>query len=629
MLKFVRKKIDIFIQWWVVFGIMFIFSLSATISSFSNKANINNVIKWNISIILPFLILSILTFIGYCKRIKWCELKKKLFNNKFIIVVLVINVIIRIYQLDIFPRWDTEAYLYALIGGCKKFSFTVPSYLDSFRLCSHSSLGYALFLATGEYMISNSMLGVSLVNLLLVEFAIYFVYIIIKKAFPLYNDGVIAIATLLVSVEPMFLGTFYNISLDFGVAIFLIYLMYFALKKYHVLFLFFSLIIVQTKETGVIVLFGFLVGYAIMLIINGHGNLINRILDLFLNKVLIGAFFGCLLMIYYKIWMNLSVNANMWGGGISSENGNKANNYIGIDLSYIIQKLKTFLFINYYWLALIIIVFIIVFKIYKKQLKTEYLKSNPEIVAGAVSAVFLAGFNCLYVTYNNPRYNILISLYLSFVLAICILGIYSELKKIARCLIVSICIIFIVQSYTTIDFMSFVFFDTIYTSDTTKMVHTGWNGLVSLVADISLYNNQNRYLDIAFDKILKKENYNQYTDVLLLGTYENNSKFESMRAAYFEGKFFEFKWDTKKKRRVYIENKSCIPLNIIYSNEFEKALAQSSLNESAILMITKQFYNHEDDIIKYVKNYYTVGSRQKVSINGQGTIYYYKLSKRV
>lgn len=251
-----------------------------------------------------------------------------------------------------------------------------------------------------------------------------------------------------------------------------------------------------------------------------------------------------------------------------------------------------------------------------------------EVISGVVSAIFLMGFNCMYITYNNPRYNIWIQLMLSIVLVICLLAVYKNIKKIVSVVSIVLAVLFLVESYTTIDPITYKVFDNIYTSDNTKIVHTGWDEIVSMPADITLYNSQNRYLDITFDEILEQEKYDEDTDVLLIGKFENYDEYENMKTCYFDGKFFDFTWDKKECKRQYVANDNSIPLNILYQSDFEKKLQNGELNDKAILIIAKQFNNHENEILNYANSFYNIGERKEKKIKNQGSLYYYILERR-
>lgn len=621
-LNFIKNR-KFIVQLWVIFFCISCFSLSATLSPISDKSDIMNVVIWDMCVFVPLIILSCLLLKGI--SFKFCSLKEFFIRNRGIILLLLFSAVIRLYQFDLFPRWDTDVYLDSLIDACSKFDFTVGSYFNSFRLCSHSSLGYALFLATGYYCSPNNLIGINIVNLILLECAVVFIYQMLCRIFPGISKKIILLGVLLVSVEPMFLGIFYNLSLDFGIAVFLIFIMYFNKINYNILFFFFSLILVQTKEVGVVILAGYFIGYAIICFISNEGKVINRILDLATEPALIGAFFGGISMIYYKIWMNLSQDLNMWGGDISVGNSaNVTNNYFGLDFSYILLKIKTIFFINFYWIpAIIILVGLIYFFVYHVQIK-KFFCQNKELFASVFGMVFLMGFNMLYITYNNPRYNMVIQVLLVFYMVIVFLRLV--IKENIRLAVMSvITILFLIQSYTTIDPVSFLLFPNLNTSDKMKIVHTGWDEQISLVADISLYNNQTAYLDKCFDSILRKENYDSNKDILLWGTYDSDTKFEGMRSAFFEGKGLKFNWDAEFGKRTYVKSASSTDLNIINEIEFEQKYDAKDLNREAILIIIKQFYNHENEVLSEVEKYYEIGNRKKCEVFGQGTIYYYNL----
>lgn len=613
-----RSRLNIIRQIWVINFIFVLFSLSASVSKISDKSDLSNVFKWDLFIIIPFIAISI--FLVKNKKYKIKDIKQFLLENKVFLILIFVISLVRIMQFGNQPRWDTDAYLSAIINGCEKFNFTVASYLKSFRLCSHSTLGYSLFISIGEFICPRSMVGINLVNLVLVDISAWMIYKILQDKCKKSNKWMIALGTLVIFLEPMFTGTFYNLSMDFGIVIFSVFIIYFSIQHNYLLFTFFACILVQTKEVGVVVLAGFFVGYAIISIILDEGKLYQRVINLASQKTLWGTYVGGILMIFYQIWMNLSADMQTWGGSINSTN--KTNNYISINFSYIILKLKTMIFLNFYWVVLILILVSFIILLTRKIPIKQILRNYKEMLSMMIGCLFLLVFNCLYITFNNPRYNMIIEFYIVYFGVLVSMKLISEKKE--SIVLVLLATIFAVQSYTTIDFVSMKMFDTLKTSDNNVIVNLGWKDMVSLIADNTLYNNQNAYIDKAFDGILRKEKYSENKDVIIGGVYNSSDKYEGVKATLFDGKVLQMKWNSRLKKRVYFQDKDNQILNILY----EYNLNENKTNNQAILLILKQFSTEEDKIVENMRRYYTIGERKEYSVFGQGSIYYYIMEKK-
>lgn len=594
--------------------------MSATFSPIANKSSRTiNMVLFDLISLLPLLAI---TFI-LVKSVHWNQtmIKQFFFNYRFLIIVVVISTLLRLIQFNIIPRWDSDTYLNEIIKGCSQFDFTLKSYLLSFRLCSHPSLGYAFFLAMGVFCFPNSIIGVNIINLILVEFAIIFVYKLLQKIFPQISSSVIALATLLFSMEPMFLGTFYGLSLDFGIGIFFIYILFFNSFGYNLLFFFFSCILVQTKEVGAVMILGFFIGYVIITLITKNGSFLKSLADLFLDKTLIGAYFAGLIMFYYLIWVNTSPDIGMWSSIIGGVDG--ANyNYFEFNISYIIQKFKTVFVLNFHWIISIIIIIGLLLSI-KKGMFCSFFKKNRTIFAGGISIFFLLIFNSVYITLNNSRYILVIAMFEVVCMLIILLYIRNNTKK--YLLLSSISLLFLAEAFMTIDPITLLTFDRVKTSDNIYMIHTEWGEHYSPVLDIGIYNNQTTYLDKAFDNILRENEYDGNMDIVIGGEFICNNTYEGVAYHSFKGHSLDFYWDLEKECRTFVKNNSCIDLNIVYQKDLDDMKKAKKLKKQAILLIIKQFYSNESEVLEKITRYYDIGERKQCIVPGQGTIYYYNL----
>lgn len=624
-MEYIKKLIlnkKLMIQIWVIFFCLCIFAMSATFSPIANKSTKTiNIVLFDLVSLLPFFAT---TFI-LAKSIQWnrAMIKQFFFNYRFLIIVVAISTLLRLIQFNTLPRWDSDTYLKEVFKGCGQFDFTLKSYLLSFRLCSHPSLGYAFFLAMGAFCFPDSIIGVNIINLILVEFAIIFVYKLLQKIFPKISPFIIALATLLFSMEPMFLGTFYGLSLDFGIGIFFIYILFFNSFGYNLLFFFFSCILVQTKEVGAIMILGFFIGYAIISLLSGNGSLLKRLTDLFLDKTLIGGYFAGLIMFYYLIWVNTSPDIGMWSSITVGENGGN-DNYFGFNILYIMQKFKTAFVLNFYWIVSVIII-IGIFLSVKRGILRSFFQENRTVFAGGISIFFLLIFNSIYITINNSRYILVIAMFAVFCMLIIILHIRNNNKK--YLLLSFISLLFLAQAFVTIDPITLFAFDKVKTSDNTYMIHTEWGGHYSPVLDIGIYNNQTTYLDKAFDNILRENAYDGNMDIIIGGEYSCGNTYEGVAYHCFEGHSLDFYWDLEKECRTFVKNNSCIDLNTVYQKDLAELKKSKKLKKQAVLLVIKQFYSDEPAILKNITKYYDIGERKQSTMPGQGAIYYYNLER--
>lgn len=608
----------------IIFLIISCFWGSASLSSITKKSNLGIIIAVNI-ILLFGLILSIILWRKGKKRE---YLKKNIYEYKELIVILIFSAILRIIEFGTLPRWDTETYFMALMEGCENFSFTPWSYLENFRLCSHPSLGYCLFIAIGGFITPYNILGVNLVNLLLTLICLGMVYSIIRYLIPDSEKIFAALGTLLFSVQPMLLGTFANLSLDYGLLIFIIFILYFHIKKYNILFAFFSSVLVQTKETGIIILLGYTIGYILYIFWTADGTFVKRIKALKKDTIFIilsVVIFGGSLYYFNALVLN---NMALWGGELTfGDNTQALVNYFDINRSYIILKIKTICILNFSWIFLGTLLFGL-FKIFavsktpKKRLLVRNNKCRP--LAAYLCCLFsLLVFSCVYITYNNPRYHLPLETGWVLVAALFIIQMaYKNKKRFGKIILIFLTALELLQSYTTIDPVSIGVFTAIDTGNAAKMIHVGWSEMPSLIADIAVYNNQYTYLDKAYDKILKEIGFDENQDIIIWGDYG------VVRATFLEGMKHPIYWDTKKEKRTFERNANCIPVKVIYQKDFAEREHQNKLNKKAVLIDTPIYGENIEDALTYLSNYYEIEEKKEEDVMGQGRIYYYQLTLR-
>ena len=192
-------------------------------------------------------------------------------------------------------------------------------------------------------------------------------------------------------------------------------------------------------------------------------------------------------------------------------------------------------------------------------------------------------------------------------------------------LLSSISLLFLAEAFMTIDPITLLTFDRVKTSDNIYMIHTEWGKHYSPVLDIGIYNNQTTYLDKAFDNILRENEYDGNMDIVIGGEFTCNNTYEGVAYHSFKGHSLDFYWDLEKECRTFVKNNSCIDLNIVYQKDLDDMKKAKKLKKQAILLIIKQFYSNESEVLEKITRYYDIGERKQCIVPGQGTIYYYNL----
>lgn len=617
----VKKFLDIvYLELLIILFPFILFCMSATFSGLNNHTNIVHMILWDMFFVTPFLVIVIIKKKDIMVQLN--AIKQKSFP-KSLLMVIIISIFIRLLQLGTIPRWDSEAYFAPLINGCKTFSFTLKSFINSFMLAGHQCWGYSLFIASGAYMTPYSIIGINIVNLLLYIVYIICVFKILRKIIKCESDLWISIGTLLVTVEPMQLGTFAHLNLDYPLFIFIIFVLYAHMEHKYLVFIFYSIVLVFTKETGIILLLGYILGYTFFTIIT---NIICKknisFIELLNNKAFLSTIITLVTFVLCKSVLNLIDISKMWGNGLKVGNDNLEikNNYFAINFDYMILKMKTMFVFNFYWLITLLITVICILKVIRIIKSKKMPNINVYLMSYISGIAAMIIFNLLYITYNNPRYNLVIENALFLIFAYFII---KSKKYYVRIFITIICLIwFVMQSYTSIDPISRLIFPPIGTGQNCWIVHPVWNNNPYL-ADTSVYNNQGDYMDKAFNKILSDVNYNENMDIIIPGEY-----FLGVRAIYLEGRYMDYYWNKKlNKRTLKNEGEHTILINTLNDDNFYHFQSTNELKPDALAIFVPQYGIDEIEYVKKLNEYYSVGDRKKAKIFGQGEVHYYILKK--
>lgn len=563
-------------------------------------------------------------FLKYCKDKQWNRKEygnifQRIYEKKEVVILLFFVMLTRIGQLGTTPRWDSESYLQAIINACRAFDFTISSYLQSFRLCNHTTLGYSLFLAIGEYLNPDGVYGINVINLILVLFFTYFLYEILRFIFPEVSKTNIALGTFLILVEPLACGTFGNINVDFPVMIFSIFIVYMHIRKYYLLFGFFTIMLIQSKEVGIVILVGYMLSYLLLVIISG---IKKGKVGALRGKILIVATL-CIALTGYLLALK-SGKANSWTNGVQfGLSAKNQSHYFAFVPEYVILKLKMIFLMNFYWLFTVIIIagiFCIGIRRYKKEWKVD--ESLFPIIAFYGGLGTLLVFNCFYVTWSNPRYHYTLEMGLFLGGTIVILtGLKNLMLQKSILLILSI--LCLCESYTTVDIVTMKVFDCRSTGTIFPVAHPAWNAQYNkyypagILKDMAVYNNQLGYLDKGYDKILEEVRYSEEMDVVIWDKEASYNGFSALSMNRY--------WSPAKGKRTFIDSLETVSISVIEPDNIEKLSQEEKLKKEAVYIYTEGYGIEEEYALNELKEYYVIGEQKSVGTFLQGRMKYYKL----
>lgn len=597
----------------LVAGILTAFCMTALFTTCNT--NVRNAPYIAVSVMFAILC-AVMLGLAVWNRLKQGKGKLALPIDKAFLLVAIVFIVIRLAQFDTLPRWDSETYFAALRKACENYEYDFPSLINNFFLAGHVSLGYALFLAMGYFIWPNAAQGVYAVNLLLSFAGFCCTWGILRHAVKRKTSLQLLLAAFLIWCMPLTLGTFSGISLDYGIMLFLVFLLYSHIKQQYLLMLFWALALATTKETGVICLAGYGVICVLQKFLYQHGSFRDRGLALLKEKamwILLGSGGAFLLMRALQLLFGKS----SWGTGISKSG---LHNVFKWQWDYVLLKLQTFFLLNFYWVLALLILYCVLAAAFGKKQRLRYLLLKDEEICCAIgaAAAFIV-FSCIYLTYNNPRYNVVVEYILALVCVIFVMWTITE-QTVCNLVIGQLCVIMLVQSYYTVDPVTKDVFPKVNTESAFPMVTTGWSGYPSLQADITVYNNQYTYLDKAYDKILSNIGYDENTVLIMWGSYEKGT-----RAAAIQGIRDTYCWDKKQHKRVMEESKNTCEIKVLYQTDFKELLQQGNIPQRAVLICTPHVLDNEWKATSELWQYYSFDSRHVVSVGESGSVIYYRL----
>ncbi len=197
--------------------------------------------------------------------------------------VLGLYALLQFLDLNVSPIWDAGLYYGSLLQAVESFEYTLPSFLASFSAQSHPTQALILLYAPGQYLFCGSPAALNTTTLLLGGAVLCAFYRVMQRLFG-HNSLRAVLASALFAFMPQIFAFANGIAPDYGVMAGLVFLWYAFLYKRRVLTVAAALLVLFSKETGLIVYGGF-----------GLGVILCDILPKAITKRSFGAFcLGCL-----------------------------------------------------------------------------------------------------------------------------------------------------------------------------------------------------------------------------------------------------------------------------------------------------------------------------------------------
>lgn len=578
-------------------------------------------------------ILWIAYFAHYVKRITKEQAIAFIKDNKEIAAFLFFSILIRIPMLGTIQKWDGGEYYYSLGTACKNFNFTFQSLFDYFRLCNHSCMGFSLIMGIGEFLNPRGGYGVQIELLILTIVALYCLYKMYANVWLGCTKMTAVLLTAVVSVMPLFYGTYAYVNTDYFLTLFFIFMIYAEYKQQYILMTFFAIIVSQSKETGVIVILGYLGMRILWEFVTGEGGLIKKTKNVLHQPVLMTALLAAACYAY-QIFLMGSVSA--WTKESDAVKtplwSNTGSECFGFNTGYIVWRMKQYFVSNFLWIFTGLLIVSLLYLLCRKYKNKKKAASGTYVgLIGTLIAFIL--FGSLYITAGLNRYNVLENLLL-VILALCVSYralCESEHPKVLYTVTGTGIVLLGIQSFWNIDVVSNHVLATVSTGEHT-MLYTDYDS--SYYGDGLVNNYQYAWIDMAFDKMLKAVDYDEDMQVFVTRNQNFGSHINGNGEAYKVG------WNTTEKKRqiwdgdinadklltIRTMNTGVISPILPYKYDENYDISGSLAARGVIYFLP---YYEEDEAVnlKLLEKYYYIGERQTIRTYG-GTLAYYTLSRK-
>ncbi len=386
----------------------------------------------------------------------WSMKKKQLLSFIPVTIVSGIFSVLALLQFSSLPRYDGGLYYDALLTATEKFIFTPDSLVSSFTFFTHPMQGTSLLIGMGEMLFPRQVVGVYGVTLLLTIISIFCLYKIYGRIFPDKPAWLKAAGTAVFAFCPYLLGLFSHISPDYYSLMFFILLIYSFSEELDYLAGFMTVLLVFSKETGILFAAAFLVPAILFQAGKAQGrNYISKLVRYLVPKRLLLYSLAPLLFLYKALVLKSLTYGQVRTNDTPLRWDNNGVFCFGFNFEYFSTRMAQFVFTNFLWIITLLAITAIILVVIRKQKGVFSLfrvsSTDKALVAGiAASTIAYTIFACLFITTMCPRYNVLFALPASLICIWAVSNIWENqtLVKITMGVVI---LLFLLQSYFNLD----------------------------------------------------------------------------------------------------------------------------------------------------------------------------------
>jgi hypothetical protein len=631
-----ERKNHIFFQLAIVLGILGLFVTFSILTAASRNVNSS----WKIILLALFLDLAAIVccFYNLKKRPAKPPYRISVFTRKnlLIFILCAVFVILTAFQFENIPRGDANYYYGRIMNGTGRYDNTFSSFIKSFILAQHVTHGMCLFLAMGEMLFPRQVVGVYGVSLIITVISFLCLYGIMGYFFKKTSNITKAIGTAVMMFNPYILGLFTYINPDYFICVFTVIMVYCYLKEFNILFIFFGIILVLTKEPGVVIYSAFIGAVALTAFFRyKKANIFERAKRSFLSfEFLSNLAPPIIFLVFFVVSREITLtNSFLLSEEISLEAptrdmftllswNNDGRWCFGFKPRYILEWLITFFVSNSIWLTSLVCISGLVVYIYKLQKKRQIIILSAENTPAFIGIISLLAaytvFTCLYLIEYCPRY-VTIGGFCLAVFAFASVHVLFRKKAVRNIVLGMLALLFLVQTYINVDPYMHLRSFSVYTGkrfiygSIYKEVPKGWTG------DSRNYNYEYCFYESLLKQILRQINPDEDTIIAQAMVTHPELALCGLETSIY--------WNTRTKKRTYdYKDPDSIYLKVPVLNEPED-VQKYVFPDTFYLLTIPYFDGYTPQFLKeFTDRKYKVSDVYKAE-NTVGLMTVYKMTK--
>lgn len=379
-------------------------------------------------------------------------------KNAGILIFLLVYFLININGLSYWIKSDSNVYYTCIVKQCGNWDFTLRSLTSSFSLGGHLSYGYSIFAFIGQAIFPVHGIGIRLVDIGIYFVSIVMFWKILQMLFPKATRIEVLLYTMFFAFTPIVSGILFEINIDLPLLCFFIWFIYFHMTDKKILCFLAALLLCFSKELGSLFVVGFFISRYFY----------NRII-LKKKQSLSGTSMLTMAIGPYLFFQSTICAREGWAKQslVAQESSGLMNATIQFSPHYIFIKLKQIFALNFQWIFVILVLFLVVMVIARK------LKVHLNEIGFCLTVLFCGSvlFNFLYFTFTHSRYLQIEAFFFGLFWAY----VWQKLVRSGKIRIILVSfftMIFAVESIITLDPLSLALF---------RNVNVGERKIISLV----------------------------------------------------------------------------------------------------------------------------------------------------